>query len=161
MVTQVLCRLLCNPEYIELLRQEAEAAVAEDGWTKAGMDKMRKIDSFLRETQRVDVESIGLLASSRCFAAADMTSALQVMPICLTLRPFTFSNGVTVPADTVIALPVHAIHSDEEIYPNAETFDGSRFTRLRDEEGDVMWSRHQAITASAKLLTFGLGRHAW
>lgn len=62
MVTQVLCRLICNPEYIELLRQEAEAAVAEEGWTKAGMDKMRKIDSFLRETQRVDVESIGLLA---------------------------------------------------------------------------------------------------
>jgi hypothetical protein len=59
LVTQVLCRLLSNPEYIEPLRQEVEAAVAEEGWTKAGMDKMRKIDSFLRETQRVDVESIG------------------------------------------------------------------------------------------------------
>jgi len=141
MVSQVLCRLISNPEYIEPLRQEVEAAVADEGWTKVGMDKMRKIDSFLRETQRVDVESI-------------------VMPICLTLRPFTFSSGVTVPADTVIALPVHAIHSDEEIYPNAEKFDGSRFTKLRDEEGDVMWSRHQAITASAKLLAFGIGRHA-
>ena len=75
MVTQVLCRLLSNPEYFEPLRQEVEAAVAEEGWTKAGMDKMRKIDSFLRETQRVDVESIGLLASSRCFAAADIGSS--------------------------------------------------------------------------------------
>jgi hypothetical protein len=28
--------------------------VAEEGWTKAGMDKMRKIDSFVRETQRID-----------------------------------------------------------------------------------------------------------
>ena len=75
LVTQVLCRLLSNPEYIEPLRQEVEAAVAEEGWTKAGMDKMRKIDSFLRETQRVDVESIGLRASSRCFAAADVCSS--------------------------------------------------------------------------------------
>jgi len=74
LVTQVLCRLLSNPEYIEPLRQEVEAAVAEEGWTKAGMDKMRKIDSFLRETQRVDVESIGPRASSRCFAAADICS---------------------------------------------------------------------------------------
>ena len=52
---QVLYRLLANPEYIEPLRQEVEAVVAEEGWTKAGMDKMYKIDSFIRETQRIDV----------------------------------------------------------------------------------------------------------
>jgi hypothetical protein len=55
---QVLYRLLANPEYIEPLRQEVEAVVAEEGWTKAGMDKMYKIDSFIRETQRVDVLAI-------------------------------------------------------------------------------------------------------
>jgi hypothetical protein len=49
-----LYRLLANPEYIEPLRQEVEAVVAEESWTKAGMDKMYKIDSFLRETQRLD-----------------------------------------------------------------------------------------------------------
>ena len=52
---QVLYRLLANPEYIEPLRQEIEAVVAEEGWSKAGMDKMYKIDSFIRETQRIDV----------------------------------------------------------------------------------------------------------
>jgi len=57
-VTQVLYRLLENPEYIEPLRQEVEAAVAEEGWTKAGMDKMHKIDSLIRETQRFDVQAI-------------------------------------------------------------------------------------------------------
>jgi len=56
--TQVLYRLLEHPEYIEPLRQEVEAAVAEEGWTKAGMDKMHKIDSLIRETQRVDVMAI-------------------------------------------------------------------------------------------------------
>ena len=59
-MTQVLCRLLSNPEYFEPLRQEAEAAIAEEGWTKAGIDKMRKLDSFLRETQRIDSLGIGL-----------------------------------------------------------------------------------------------------
>jgi hypothetical protein len=59
-LTQVLCRLVSNPEYIEPLRQEAEDAIAEEGWTKAGIDKMRKLDSFLRETQRIDIITIGL-----------------------------------------------------------------------------------------------------
>jgi len=58
-----LYRLLSNPEYIEPLRQEVEAAVAEEGWTKAGLDKMYKIDSFLRETQRLDGLGIGLVCS--------------------------------------------------------------------------------------------------
>ena len=60
--TQVLYRLLANPEYIEPLRQEVDAVVAEEGWTKAAMDKMHKIDSFLKETQRVD----GLTTRSLC-----------------------------------------------------------------------------------------------
>jgi hypothetical protein len=58
--TQVLYRLLANPEYIEPLRQEVEAVVAEEGWTKAGMDNMHKIDSLLRESQRFDALGIGL-----------------------------------------------------------------------------------------------------
>ena len=60
-------RLLANPEYIEPLRQEVEAVVAEEGWTKATMDKLHKIDSFLKETQRVDgltTRSLGSLLRS-------------------------------------------------------------------------------------------------
>ena len=53
-ITNVFYRLLSNPEYVEPLRHEVETTVAEEGWTKAAMDKMYKIDSFLRETQRVD-----------------------------------------------------------------------------------------------------------
>jgi hypothetical protein len=49
-----LYRLLENPECIEPLRQEVDAVIIEEGWTKAGVDKMHKIDSFLRETQRLD-----------------------------------------------------------------------------------------------------------
>ena len=52
--TSVLFNLLSNPEYIEPLRHDVEIAVAEEGWTKAGMDKMRKVDSFLRESQRLN-----------------------------------------------------------------------------------------------------------
>jgi len=49
-----LYRLLANPEYQKPLREEVIAVIKEEGWTKAGVDKMHKIDSFLRETQRLD-----------------------------------------------------------------------------------------------------------
>jgi hypothetical protein len=62
-MTQVLYRLIAKPEYVEPLRQEVETVIREEGWTKAGIDKMHKIDSFLRETQRVDGISSGPLDS--------------------------------------------------------------------------------------------------
>jgi len=78
----------------------------------------------------------------------------------LALRPFTFSNGVTIPAGTPVSLPMRPIHVDEDIYPNAEEFDGYRFLKLR-EEGSNKGAKHQMVTASAELLSFGFGRHAW
>ena len=61
--TNVLYRLLSNPEYVEPLRHDVETAVAEEGWTKAGVDRMHKIDSFIRETLRIDGQSISSLDS--------------------------------------------------------------------------------------------------
>ena len=51
--TTAFYHLLSNLEYIEPLRHDVETAVAEEGWTKAAMDKMPKVDSFLRESQRI------------------------------------------------------------------------------------------------------------
>ena len=53
-LTQILYRLLANPEYIEPLREEIDAVIKEEGWTKAGIDKMYRLDSVFRETQRLD-----------------------------------------------------------------------------------------------------------
>ncbi|KAH9954980.1 cytochrome P450 [Russula dissimulans] len=136
----LLYRLMANPEYIEPLRQEVEVAIAEEGWTKNGIDKMNKIDSFIRESQRID--SLFTWGASR-----------------LALRPFTFSNGVTIPAGTLVSLPMYPIHVDEDIYPNAEKFDGYRFLKLREESSN-MAAKHQMVTASIELLSFGYGRHA-
>jgi hypothetical protein len=72
--TQVLYRLLENPEYLKPLRQEIETAVAEEGWTKAGMDKMHNLDSFLRETQRMNGLGIGLSAPLHGSRVTDILS---------------------------------------------------------------------------------------
>lgn len=73
----MLYRLLSHPEHLEPLRKEVEAVVAEEGWTKAGMEKMHKIDSFVRETLRIDGQSISSLS---CLPSIKLRTADAVRP---------------------------------------------------------------------------------
>ena len=79
----------------------------------------------------------------------------------LALRPFTFSNGVTVPAGTIVSIPASSVHTDERIYSNPDEFDGFRFVKLRKSEGDIATSKYQSVSPSSEYLPFGLGRQAW
>ena len=79
----------------------------------------------------------------------------------LALRPFTFSNGVTVPAGTLVSVPASATHSDERIYPNPNEFDGFRFAKLRESKDEKVTSKYQSVSVSSEHLAFGLGRYSW
>jgi cytochrome P450 len=79
----------------------------------------------------------------------------------LAMRPFTFSNGATVPAGTFVAIPANAVHMDQRIYSNPDEFDGFRFAKLRESEEGTMTSRYQSVSTSGDHLAFGLGRHTW
>jgi len=48
-----------SPECILPLREEVESIVNEQGWTKTSIFNMRKLDSFLREAQRLSGFSTG------------------------------------------------------------------------------------------------------
>ena len=50
----VLYRLASHPEFVPELREEVEAVVAKHGWTKSSVQKMHNVDSFIRETLRLD-----------------------------------------------------------------------------------------------------------
>lgn len=89
-----------------------------------------------------------------------VADAVLVILVRLAQRPFTFSNGTTVPAGTLVGAPISAVHTDGEIYGNPDEFDGFRFAKLRERE-DGMGSKHQTGTTSATHLSFGYGRHAW
>ena len=78
----------------------------------------------------------------------------------LALRPLKLSNGMTIPAGTLVAIPSSATHRDEISYPNPDEFDGFRFAKLR-EDGETETSRYQAVSTSSEHVTFGLGRHTW
>ncbi|KAF9236826.1 cytochrome P450 [Melanogaster broomeanus] len=93
--TQALCNLAANPQYIQPLREEVESIIATEGWSKAALNNMRKIDSFLKETQRM--EGIGSLSMSRRvmkdFTFSDGTAPRQrAVRDADVFDPFRFSN---------------------------------------------------------------------
>ncbi|KAJ7031963.1 cytochrome P450 [Mycena alexandri] len=134
-----LYHIAANVEYVEPLRAEIESVVKSEGWTKAAMGKMVKLDSFLKESSR--------------FAPGGAVSMLRQI-----VQDFTFSDGTTVPAGTLVGIPILAAHHDEANYANADSFDGFRFSRMREQVGEGI--KHQMVTPSLDFLTFGLGRHA-
>ena len=43
------------PEYMQPLWEEVEKVVKSEGWTKAGLlDQMHRLDSFIKESQRLN-----------------------------------------------------------------------------------------------------------
>jgi cytochrome P450 len=82
------------------------------------------------------------------------------------LKPFTFSNGVTLPTGAYVAAHLHAVHHDGSLYENPEEFDGFRFVDEKpkadaDAEKVVHKPRQTMYTTSKTYLAFGHGRHAW
>ncbi|KAJ7708351.1 cytochrome P450 [Mycena rosella] len=139
--TQALYHLALSPEYVAPLREEVEAAVREEGWTKAAMGKCSKLDSFLRESQRFNG-----------------VSAINMNRMVMNPAGFTFSDGTHLPSGSYVAAATYATHHDEAHYENAEVFDGFRFARMRDAEGDP--GKFQMVTPGTTYISFGLGRHA-
>ena len=79
----------------------------------------------------------------------------------LALRPLKLSNGMTIPARTLVTIPSSATHRDEKSYPNPDEFDGFRFSKLHEDEEDTKSSRYLAVSTSSENVAFGLGRHTW
>ena len=48
--THALYHLAAMPQHIQPMREEVEKVVGKEGWTKAAIDKLNMVDSFLKET---------------------------------------------------------------------------------------------------------------
>ncbi|KAJ6516233.1 cytochrome P450 [Mycena sanguinolenta] len=140
--THVLYDIAAYPHHVEPLRAEIQSVVQKEGWTRASLNKMYKVDSFLSESQRY--WGIGTLSLGRKVVKKD---------------GFRFANGVKLPYGTYLHSPMWSVHHDPEIYPDPEVFDGFRFSKLRELE-DSGSAKYQVVTTSLDYLPFGHGRHA-
>ncbi|KAF3480659.1 P450 monooxygenase No.2 [Arthroderma uncinatum] len=132
--------LCAHPEYFDELLQEAYDVVKEDGgWKKTTLNKMRKLDSFLKESQRVNPPS--LLAFNR-----------------IVQTPLTLSDGTHLPKGTHFSVPAAAILKDNENLPDADTFDGLRYYKIRQNPEEA--NRHQFAMTDTSNLHFGHGKYS-
>lgn len=160
-MTFALFHLATYPEHIQPLREELENVIKEDGLatdanghaylTKSTFAKLRKLDSFLKESQR-------------CSPLLLVTGARTV------LKDYTFSDGTTLPKGTQIAWPMWGVYNSEKSEmlspeynaetgnPGPEVFDGFRFARLREQPGRE--GKHQTVLTNSESLNFGHGYQA-
>ncbi|KAM6489258.1 Cytochrome P450 [Amanita muscaria] len=137
--TFILYELATRPEYIQPLRDEVEAVIKEEGWSKGSVRKLWKVDSFMKECMRVS-------------NAGPVTMIRKVM------KDFTFSDGTTVPAGGMIVVPFDPVHTDADHYTDPKTFDGFRFEKMRGNDNENL--KHQFASLSVDYVLFGNGRHA-
>ena len=139
----VLYDLVARPEYFEPIRAEIKEISKEEGewvkWEKSSFTKLRKLDSFMRESQR--------------FNPPTLLSMHRVM-----LQDHQFTDGTVIPRNTHISMAVNAIQNDPEVTPEPETFDGLRYYKLRQHKDES--HLHQFSTTEEKVLNFGHGANS-
>ena len=154
-VCQAVFDLVARPEYIQPLRDEIEQVMKEDGrdiasdgsfkFKKQSLPKLRKFDSFLKESQRLS--PIGLISLTRIITA-----------------PLTLSTGHTIPKGVQVAFPAYTISLDPnstdissshhpKSYSPPHEFDGFRFVKLRATEGKEHTVFHLLLFSTHTLLT--------
>ncbi|KAH3945336.1 hypothetical protein HBH53_144480 [Parastagonospora nodorum] len=141
--TNILYTLVSTPEYVEPLREEIRNAMHRNGGsiTTRALQEMVKLDSYMKEVLRL--YPAGLSSFSR-----------RVM------KGITLSNGQYLPPGATVQVPTAAIYTDSENYPDPDTFDGFRHSKLREGGTATDHSRNQFVTTNETNLGFGYGRHA-
>jgi cytochrome P450 len=136
-LAQVLVDVCQNPDIVEPLRKEIVAVISENGWTKAALQKLRLMDSLLKESQRYSP-----------MAAVSMNRYVE--------REFELSDGTVLPQGSRFF--VAGAYSDPAIYDDPEKFDAFRFAKKRLEPGQANAWGH--VTTSGSHMGFGHGNHA-
>ncbi|KAI1329439.1 cytochrome P450 [Xylariaceae sp. FL0255] len=139
-IIHALYDLAARPEYIEPLREEIEGTKDGDGiLKKQHLTQMRKLDSFMKESQRHNPPSVATYQRKA-------------------MIPITLSNGFKIPAGTIVQCNTNILDETPAAWGDAHAFDGFRFYRLRSNPEDA--NRFQFASPSYDSMQFGFGNDA-
>ncbi|GLA33740.1 hypothetical protein AnigIFM63309_000574 [Aspergillus niger] len=141
-LVQCLCELASRPEYIGPLRDEITSTLRtyNNTWTKDGIDSMKKLDSFIKETHRYN-----------CFDYAGTPRVVK--------KDFQFKSGLRIPKGTVVFTPNAPMLVDKEYVQDPHVFDGFRFYDLAC--GSKTPEAFRYTSTNPHYLQFGDGKHVW
>ena len=173
-LVEALYDLCAHREYQTELRQEIIAAIREDGgWQKTSMTKMRKLDSFIKESQRTHPPAYSkpkppffhLIAyHSPVLPFNDALSKITHANLSLAQVGFkrkfreavTLNDGTFIPAGAHIEFPITSIQ--DSVIASADEFDGFRYYRMRQDPNEA--HKHQFASTSETCLHFGHGKYS-
>ena len=157
-LTHAFYHLLSNPGIIEPIREEVEQVLSAEGWTRSAVDKMHKLDSLLKESQRLSGINIRTYSSSFLLSSTHFLLYIVGM-VRRAMQDITLTDGTHIPEGTLFAFAAQSLHSDAQHYPDPMRFEPFRFSDARGEEGTS--ARHRYINTSSEYIPFGRGKHAW
>lgn len=133
----VIYDLTSHPEYLNDIQAEIAGLAPE--WNPAVYVRLRKLDSFMRESQRL--------------APPTVLGLKRIMQ-----ETYTTSDGTILPKGAYVAVATHAIENDPKIFPDPDKFDGMRSYNSTDADSE---SNLYAFAATdTKVLGFGFGKTA-
>lgn len=155
-ITNIIFNILASdPEYntISIIRDEVSSVIAALGdktWTKAGIAKMVRTDSIMRETLRLH-------------SFANRSILRKVLA-----EGFKTEDGILVPKGAMISILAHPAQSDEDFFEEPLKFDPFRFSRIReatsatpnDPATTPTSNPLSFVSTGPQYLPFGHGRHA-
>lgn len=136
--------LCAHPESMKELREEAIQEIENNGWTNSSLLRLRKMESFLKESGRTN--SAGIVSFQR-----------------LVLSPIPLSSGFIIPAGTHICTASDARSRDPALYESPSEFRPMRFysvpgTNLEQASEIDAANLFSSVTAGDSW--FGVGRQA-
>ncbi|KAE8835228.1 hypothetical protein HRS9122_07498 [Pyrenophora teres f. teres] len=137
-MAQAILDICQHPHVVSALREEIISVVQEHGWQRSTFYRLRFMDSFLKESQRV--HALNWYRMKRHVR-----------------QKVTLSDGTVLPAGSMVAVAANTTH-DPEFFPEPDEFIPDRFMKLRNEPGQEQ--KWQFVELKPSLMTFGYGEHA-
>ncbi|KAL4863838.1 hypothetical protein BDV12DRAFT_176986 [Aspergillus spectabilis] len=138
-LTYIVFDLAAYPDVVATLREELDEVLGPDGVIdKRTLPKMIKLDSFVRESQRMSP-----------------TSLVNIPRIVTDPNGLKLTTGHVVPPGYLAMVRAQPINQSKELYPEPEKFDALRFARLRAQPGHE--SRWQHTSTGSDNINFGHG----
>jgi hypothetical protein len=128
-IYQIIYDLSIHPEYIEPLREEI-LQLGDIPYTRANVNQLSKLDSFIRESQRWNKFMLGvflLLPEVSTRSLANSISMFIVGTFRKVMQDLTLSDGTVLPKGTYVGTDVQNSVFNNSTLENPYEFDGFRY----------------------------------
>ncbi|MCJ1403495.1 hypothetical protein MMC11_006718 [Xylographa trunciseda] len=158
---------LCeHPKYVKVLCEEIEEVFQDDGRQQKNIyNKLHKLDSFLKESQRFSPPTLcsSTLSSPYPLLAAITTSECRAVVFPSTLQPrcthiTDSSNSLKIPVGIPLTAAFRSILFDPEVRPGPDDSDGLRYYRRRGNSPEG--HEQQFASVAGTNMNFGAGQYA-